>query len=72
MFFSAIYIFNSFVLKAVLSVINIHTLSIPYLSPVLTLSISPLLAFKATFNVDFVVIELSFILKAIYNHSLTG
>ena len=72
MFFSAVYISGSLVLRAVFSVINISILFIPYLPSILTLNISPLLVFKATFNLDSIVIELGFIPKAIYNHSFVG
>ena len=72
MFFSAVYISGSFILGAVFSVINVSTLFIPYLPPVLTLNMSLLLASKATFDLDSVVIELGFILKAVYNYSLIG
>jgi hypothetical protein len=70
-FFTAVYIFNSLILRAVLNVINVSILPIPYLPPVLALGISLLLASKATFDLDSV-IEPYFILKAIYNYSLTG
>ena len=72
MLFAAIYISNSLVFRAVLSVINIGTLSVSCLPPVLTLSVSLLLAFKAMFDLNSIVIELGFILKAIYNHFFTG
>jgi hypothetical protein len=71
-FFTAVYIFNSLILRAVLNVINVSILPIPYLPPVLALGISLLLASKATFDLDSVIIEPYFILKAIYNYSLTG
>ena len=72
MFFTAVYISSSLVLRAVLSVVSVSTLSTPYLPPALTLGISPLLASKAIFNLDPIVVEPGFILEAIYNHSLTG
>ena len=72
MFFSVVYISSSLVFRTVFSVINISILSTLCLPPVLTLSISLLLAFKAIFNLDSVVIELGFVLKAIYNYSFTG
>ena len=72
MFFFAVYISGSLILGAVLNIISVSILSTPYLPPVLTLSVSPLLAFKATFNLDPIVIELGFILKAVYNYSFIG
>ena len=72
MFFIIVYISNSLVLKTVFSVISVSTLFTPYLPPVLTLSMSPLLASKAIFNLNFIVIEPGFIPKAIYNHSFIG
>ena len=71
-FFTAVYIFSSLVLRAVLSVINVSTLFIPYLPPALALGMSPLLASKTTLNLDSIVIEPGFILEAIYYYSLTG
>jgi hypothetical protein len=71
-FFAIIHISSSLVLRAVLNIINVSILSIPYLPPALALSISLLLAFKATFNLDSIIIEPCFIPEAIYNHSLTG
>ena len=71
-FFSIVYIFSSLVFKAVFSVISINILFIPYLPPVLTLNISLLLAFKIALDLDSVVIEPGFILKAIYYYSLMG
>ena len=70
MFFSAVYISSSLVLRAVLSVVSVRILSIPCLPPALTLGISPLLVSKATFNVNSVVVEPGFVLEAVYNHSL--
>ena len=72
MFFTAVYTSSSLILGAVFSVISVSTLSTPCLSPALTLGVSLLLAFKVAFNLNSVVIELGFILKAIYNHSLIG
>jgi hypothetical protein len=72
MFFAIVYISSSPVLRAVLSVISVSILSIPYLPPVLALDIFLLLASKAIFNLDLIVVELGFILEAIYNHSLMG
>ena len=71
-FFAVVYIFNSLVFGAVFSVINVSTLSAPYLPPILTLGVSLLLASKAAFDLNSIVIELGFILKAVYNHSLIG
>ena len=59
MFFSIVYIFGFFVFRAVFSVINISILFIPYLPPILTLNISLLLVSKVTFNLNFIVMELS-------------
>ena len=72
MFFIIVYISSSFVLKTVFSIINISTLFTPYLPPVLTLNMSLLLIFKVIFNLDSIVIELGFILKAIYNYFFIG
>ena len=72
MFFAAVYIFNSLVLKAVFSVINVSVLFIFYLPPVLALGIFPLLAFKITLDLNPIVIELGFVLKAIYYYSFIG
>ena len=72
MFFTAVYISSFFVLRAVFSVIDVSTLFTPYRSPVLVLGISLLLIFKTVLDLDFIVIELGFILKAIYYYSLIG
>ena len=72
MFFTAVYISSSFVLRAVLNIINISTFSTLYLPPVLALNISPLLVFKTALNLDPVVIELCFIPETIYYYSLMG
>jgi hypothetical protein len=72
MFFTAVYISSSLILKVVLNIISIGTLSIPCLPPTLALGISLLLASKATFNLDSVVVEPGFVPEAIYNHSLMG
>ena len=72
MFFAIVYISSSLVLRIVFSVINISIFFTPYLSPVLTLSVFLLLISKVMFNLDSIVIELGFILKAIYYYSLTG
>ena len=72
MFFATVYIFNSLVLRAVLGVISISILSISYLPPILALGISPLLVSKITLNLDSMVVELGFILKAVYYYSLIG
>ena len=72
MFFTAVYIFSSLVLGAVFSVVSVSTLSIPYLPPVLALSMSLLLALKVTFDLNSMVIKLGFILEAIYNHFFIG
>ena len=72
MFFTVVYISSSLILRAVLSIVSIRILSTPYLPPALTLGISLLLASKAAFNLDSVVVEPGFILEAIYNYSLTG
>ena len=72
MFFAVVYISNSFVFGAVLSVISVSVLFTPYLPPVLALSISLLLVSETTLNLDPVVVELGFILEAIYHYSFTG
>ena len=71
-FFFVIYISGSLILRAVFSVINICILFISCLFFVLTLGISLLLASKVIFNINFVVVEPGFILKAVYNYSLIG
>ena len=72
MFFTIVYISSSLILRAVLNIISISTLSTPCLPPALTLGISLLLASKAIFNLDSVVVEPGFVLEAVYNYSLTG
>ena len=72
MFFTTVYIFSFLILRTVFSVINVSILSTPYLPSVLTLGISLLLASKAAFNLDFMVIKPGFVLKAIYNYSFVG
>ena len=72
MFFTAVYISSSFVLRAVFSVINIGILFIPYRPPVLALSISPLLISKTALNLNSIIIEPGFIPKSIYYYSLIG
>ena len=62
MFFTAVYIFSSLILRAVFNVISVSTLFIPYLPPVLTLGMSLLLISKIMFDLDSVVIEPYFIL----------
>jgi len=71
-FFTTVYISSSLILRTVLSIIGIGTLSIPYLPPVLALGISLLLVFKIAFGLDSIVVKPGFILEAIYNYSLTG
>ena len=72
MFFSIVYISGSLVLGAVFNIMSVNILSILYLPPILTLSVSLLLAFKVPFDLDSVVIELGFILKAVYYYSPMG
>ena len=72
MFFTAVYISSSLVLRAVLNIINISVLSISYLPPILALNISLLLIFKTTLDLNPIVVKLGFILKAIYYYSLMG
>ena len=72
MFFAIVYISSSFVLGAVFSVISVNTLSILYRPPTLALGISLLLISKTALDLDSIIIELGFVLKAVYNHSLTG
>ena len=71
-FFTTVYISSSLILRVVLSIISIGILFISYLPPALALGISLLLVSKASFNIDSVVVEPGFILKAIYNYSLIG
>ena len=71
-FFVVVYISSSLILRAVFSVINVSVLFIPYLPPILALSISLLLTFKTMLDLDPIVVELGFILKAIYHYSLMG
>ena len=71
-FFTAVYISSSLILRVVLNIISISILSTPCLPPALTLGIFLLLVSKAIFNLDSVVVEPGFILEAIYNYSLTG
>ena len=72
MFFAAVYISSSLILRAVFNIISVSTLSIPYLLFVLALNISLLLVFKITLDLNPIVIKLGFVLKAIYYYSLTG
>ena len=72
MFFTAVYISGSLVLRAVLSIVSVRILSTPCLPPALTLGVSLLLASKVTFNMDSVVVEPGFVLEAVYNYSLAG
>ena len=72
MFFAAVYIFNSLVFRAVFSVINVCTLSTPYLPPALALSISLLLVFETTLDLNPVVIKPGFVPEAVYYYSLMG
>ena len=72
MFFTIVYISSSFVLGAVFSVISVSVLFTPYLPPVLALGMSLLLTSKITLNLDFVVVEPGFILKAVYYYSFVG
>ena len=72
MFFTVVYIFSSFVLGAVFSVVSISVLFTPYLPPILALGISLLLAFKITLDLNPVVIKPGFIPEAVYYYSLTG
>ena len=72
MFFTVVYISSSLVLGVVLSVVSISVLSTPYLPPALALGISLLLASKITLDLDPIIIELGFILKAVYYYSLIG
>ena len=72
MFFFAVYISGSLIFGVVFSVISVSTLFTPYLPFILTLGMSLLLISKATFNLDSVVIELGFILDAVYNYFFVG
>ena len=72
MFFTAVYTSSSLVLGAVFSVINVSVLFTSYLPPVLALNISPLLISKITLDLDSIVVELGFVLKAVYHYSFIG
>ena len=72
MFFTAVYISSSLILRAVFSVVSVSVLSTPYLPPILALGISLLLTSKTTLNLYSIVIELGFILKAIDYYSFAG
>ena len=72
MFFATVYIFSSLVLGAVFNIISVSIFSTPYLPPILALGISLLLISKITLDLDPIVVELGFILEAIYYYSLTG
>ena len=71
-FFAAVYISSSFVFGAVLSVMSVGTLSIPYRSPALALGMSPLLASETALDLDSVVVEPGFVPEAVYYYSLAG
>ena len=71
-FFTAVYIFNSFIFRAVFSVISINILFTPYLPPILALGISLLLISKIVLNLDSIIIKLGFIPEAVYYYSLMG
>ena len=71
-FFTVVYISNSFVLGAVFSVIRVSVLSISYLPPVLALGMSLLLASETTLNLDSIIIEPGFILEAVYHYFFMG
>ena len=72
MFFAVVYTFSSLVLGVVFNIISVGILSIPYWPSVLALGISLLLIFKTALNLDSIIIEPSFILKAIYYYSFIG
>ena len=72
MFFAAVYISSSLVLGAVLSIISVSILSTPYLLFILALSMSLLLIFKITLDLNPMVIKPGFILEAVYYYSLIG
>ena len=71
-FFTTVYISSSFIFRAVFRVISVSILFILYLPPALALNMSLLLIFKITLNLDSIVIEPGFILKAIYYYSFIG
>ena len=71
-FFTAVYISSSLILGAVFGVISVSILSTPYLPPALALGISLLLTFKTTLDLDPMVVEPGFVLKAVYYYSLAG
>ena len=72
MFFAAVYISSSFILRVVFSVISVSVFFILYLPPVLALNISLLLVSKTTLNLYSIVVKPDFILKAVYYYSLIG
>ena len=72
MFFTVVYTSNSFVLGVVFSVISVSVLFISYLPPILALGMSPLLISKITLDLDSIVVELGFVLKAVYHYSFIG
>ena len=71
-FFTAVYISSSLVLRAVFSIINIRILFTLYLSPVLALGMSLLLISKIMLDLDPMVVEPGFVPEAIYYYSLIG
>ena len=72
MFFTAVYISSSLILRAVFGVISVSALFIPYLPPALALSTSLLLASKTTLDLDPIVVEPGFVLEAVYYYSFMG
>ena len=71
-FFTAVYISSSLVLRAVFNIISVSVLSTPYLPPVLALGISLLLASKTTLDLNPIIVKPGFIPEAVYYYSLAG
>ena len=71
-FFTIVYIPNPFILRVVFSLISISILSVPYLLRIYALAIFLLLAFIVLLDLDSVVVQLGFVLEAIYNYYFTS
>ena len=72
MFFTIVYISSSLVFGAALSIISVGTLSTPYWPPPLALSMFLLLVSEAALDLDSVIIEPGFVLKAVYYYTHMG
>ena len=68
-FFTAVYASSSFVLGALLYLIYVYAPPVSFLSPICTLGVALLLAFKALPYLNCVVVQLGFIPEAIYDYS---